>query len=141
MTIQYLMLANYKIYQKLLMQRLDETELSAGQPKILDYLSEHDGANKREIAMACHIEPASLTSALNGMENKGLVERRRQDGNRRSYYVFMTEKGKEMCRRVEEAFAGLEEEMLAGMQGISREELTNILSDIHSSLERMAKEE
>ena len=138
MTIQYLLLANFKLYQKLLMQRLRETDLSSGQPKILDYLSEHDGANQREIAAACHLEPASLTSILNGMESKGIIERRRANGDRRSYYVFMTDNGMKLCRQVENAFAQLESEMISGMPGITREELTAILTELHDCLERMA---
>lgn len=56
--------------------KLKDTGLTLGQPKVLDYLQDHDGANQAEIARACHIEPASLTSVLNRMEEKALVERR-----------------------------------------------------------------
>ena len=37
-----------------------------GQPKVLDYLKDHDGSSRKEIARACHIEPGSLTSILFG---------------------------------------------------------------------------
>lgn len=37
-----------------------------GQPKVLDYLKDHDGSSQKEIARACHIEPGSLTSILFG---------------------------------------------------------------------------
>ena len=70
---------------------------------------EHDGANQKEIANACHIEAATLTSVLNGMEAKSLIERRRTDGNRRSFYIFLTDCGREMGREGTEAFARLEE--------------------------------
>ncbi|MFR7668000.1 MAG: MarR family transcriptional regulator [Mediterraneibacter faecis] len=36
----------------------------------MDYLKDHDGANQKEIAAACHIEAGSLTSVLNRMEDR-----------------------------------------------------------------------
>ena len=109
MTFHYLLMAGHAIYLKQLMAELSHTGLTSGQPKVLDYLMEHDGANQKEIANACHIEAATLTSVLNGMEAKSLIERRRADGNRRSFYVFLTDGGKEMGRQVTEAFARLEQ--------------------------------
>lgn len=138
MSIQYLLMANYKLYQKLLMRELEGSGLTAGQPKILDYLSEHDGAGQREIAAACHIEAASLSSTLNGMETKGIIERRRRGNDRRSYGVFMTEKGKSLCRRVEDTFARLEIELLSGIPNVEKAELEALLENIQASMERMA---
>ena len=122
MTFHYLLMAGHAIYLKQLMAELYHTGLTPGQPKVLDYLMEHDGANQKEIANACHtfpdkrkkeipchIEAATLTSVLNGMEAKSLIERRRTDGNRRSFYIFLTDRGREMGREVTEAFARLEE--------------------------------
>lgn len=109
MTFHYLLMAGHAIYLKQLMAELNHTGLTPGQPKVLDYLMEHDGANQKEIANACHIEAATLTSVLNGMEAKSLIERRRTDGNRRSFYIFLTDRGREMGREVTEAFARLEE--------------------------------
>ena len=92
MTFHYLLMAGHAIYLKQLMAELYHTGLTPGQPKVLDYLMEHDGANQKEIANACHIEAATLTSVLNGMEAKSLTDR-----------------GREMGREVTEAFARLEE--------------------------------
>ena len=83
-TLHYLIMANHFIFQKMLFSSIKDTGLSLGQPKILDYLKEHDGSVQKDIASACHIEQASLTSVLNGMEKKGLIVRKMLDGNRRS---------------------------------------------------------
>lgn len=100
-TLHYLLMADHFLFQKTLFGKIKETGLSIGQPKVLDYLKEHDGTTQREIAAACQIEPASLTSILNGMEKANLIERKTLDGNRRSWHIFLTEKGKEqleLCR-------------------------------------------
>ena len=50
---------------------------------------------QKEIAIFCHIEPASLTAILNGMENKGYIERRTAGSNRRSLHVYPIRHGSE----------------------------------------------
>ncbi len=50
MTFHYLLMAGHAIYLKQLMAELYHTGLTPGQPKVLDYLMEHDGANQKEIA-------------------------------------------------------------------------------------------
>ena len=93
MTFHYMVMANHAIYNRMLMEILEETGLTAGQPKVLDYLGYHDGASQKEIAAHCYIEAATLTSVLNGMEAKALIERRRLNGNRRTFHIFLTQKG------------------------------------------------
>ena len=96
-SLHYLIMANQMLVQRGLLERLKETGLTIGQPKVLDYLKEHDGSNQKEIARACFLEAGSLTSILNRMEEKGLVERRMLNGNRRSFHVFLTENGRNVC--------------------------------------------
>ena len=38
------------MFQKELLARLKDTGLTIGQPKILDYLKDHDGAGQKDIA-------------------------------------------------------------------------------------------
>lgn len=112
-------MAEHSLFQKQLLAELKETGLSSGQPKILDFLKEHDGSSQKDIAHGCHIEPGTLTTLLNRMEEIGLVERRMLDGNRRTFYVFMTEKGKLKAKQVDQAFIQLENR---AFRGISSEE-------------------
>lgn len=130
MKFHYMLMANQSIYQKKLMQKLSGTELTLGQPKVLEYLSFNDGANQKDISAACFMEPASVTFIINGMENKGLVERRRMNGNRRNYHVFLTEKGKEMYEKVEQAFAELENETFDGFTDEEKETFMNLYSKL-----------
>ena len=66
-----LMMKNQTIFTKLVFEKLTEENLSIGQPKILEYLSSHDGAIQKEIAEACNIEPATLTSLLSRIKTGG----------------------------------------------------------------------
>ena len=118
-SFHYLSMINHMTVQKKLMEQLKDTGLTLGQPKVLDYLKEHDGASQKEIAAGCLIEAGSLTSILNRMEEKDLIERKMLDGNRRTFHIFMTESGKKNQKLVEEAFEKIEK---TALNGISEEE-------------------
>ena len=112
-------MANHMMVQKKLMEQLKDTGLTLGQPKVLDYLKDHDGASQKEIAAGCLIEAGSLTSILNRMEEKGLLERKMLNGNRRTFHIFMTESGKKNQKLVEETFEKIEE---TALNNVSEEE-------------------
>lgn len=124
-SLHYLIMANQMLVQKALLEQLKDTGLTIGQPKILDYLKDYDGSNQKEIAQACFLEAGSLTIILNKMEEKGLIERRTLNGNRRSFHIFMTEEGKKKQELVDQAFLNIEKKALSD---ISEEEFTQFLS-------------
>ena len=118
-SFHYLSMANHMMVQKKLMEQLKDTGLTLGQPMVLDYLKDHDGASQKEIAAGCLIEAGSLTSILNRMEEKGLLERKMLNGNRRTFHIFMTESGKKNQKLVEETFEKIEE---TALNNVSEEE-------------------
>lgn len=134
-SLHYLIMANQMLVQKALLEQLKGTELTIGQPKILDYLKEHDGSNQKEIAKACFLEAGSLTTILNKMEEKQLIERKMLNGNRRSFHIFLTDKGKEKQRLVSKAFEEIEK---CALSNISEKEIDNCMAmfkKIYSNLQ------
>ena len=101
---------------------------------MLDYLLHHDGAIQKEIALFCHIEPASLTTILNGMESKGYIERKNIQNNRRSLHVYLTETGKKYADRLNLEFAQIESEALKGFNETDTQQLLNLLSRVYQNM-------
>ena len=134
-SLHYLIMANQMLVQKSLMDQIKDTGLTIGQPKILDYLKEHDGSNQKEIARACFLEAGSLTTILNKMEEKGLIERRMLNGNRRSFHIFMTEEGKRKQQMVDKAFKEIEQKALSGILEEEYERFLNIYKRLYSNLQ------
>ncbi len=132
-TFHYLIMSEHSMFQKELLNRLKDSGLTIGQPKVLDYLKDHDGAGQKDIARGCHIEPGTLTTLLNRMEVSGLVERRMLNGNRRSLYVFLTEKGKEQLALVTETFSEMEEKAFRGISESEREAFMNVFLRIYEN--------
>lgn len=133
-SLHYLLMSDHLLFQKSLLVSIKDTDLTPGQPKILDYLLYHDCAVQKEIAEACHIEPATITSVLLGMENKGLIVRKNINGNRRSLYVCLTDKGKALAKQVELQFETIEEKALLGFSNSEREMLTIFLTKMNENL-------
>lgn len=134
-SLHYLVMANQMLVQKALIERIKESGLTIGQPKILDYLKDHDGSNQKEIAQACFIEAGSLTSVLNKMEEKDLIERRILNGNRRTYHIFMTKKGKEKQKLVEQAFQEIEQKALENISKKEYEQFLLVYKKIYLNLQ------
>lgn len=124
------------MFQKELLAKLKYSGLTIGQPKVLDYLKDHDGTSQKDIARGCHIEPGTLTTLLNRMEESGLVERRMMNGNRRSLYVFLTDKGKEQLELVTAAFAEMEAEAFRGLSETERKTFMDLFLRIYANTSR-----
>ena len=69
------------------------------------------------------------------MEEKGLIERRMLNGNRRSFHIFMTEEGKRKQQMVDKAFKEIEQKALSGILEEEYERFLNIYKRIYSNLQ------
>ena len=135
-SFHYMSMINHMTIQKKLMEQLKDTGLTLGQPKVLDYLKDHDGVSQKEIAAGCLIEAGSLTSILNRMEEKDLIERKMLNGNRRTFHIFMTESGKKNQKLVEETFEKIEE---TALNNISEEEQKVFMEIFHRIYRNLAE--
>ena len=133
-SLHYLLMANHFMIQKALVTSVKDTGLTSGQPKVLDYLKNHNGAVQKDIAAGCHIEPASLTAILNGMETKGLIERRLCPDNHRFYNVYLTETGRLYVGRLENEFDTIESYALQNFSEADKEQLIEYLNRIYNTM-------
>lgn len=123
----------HTLFHKMVFRELKDTGLTPGQPKILEFLEKGEGCQQKEVAAACRIEPATVTSLLFYMEKAGLVSRQSKNGDRRSLYVYLTAKGRQMMEKTVEA---LEETVVEAFAGIEekQQEFKEILQIIHKNL-------
>lgn len=139
-SIHYLLMADHFMVQKALLNQIKDTGLTIGQPKVLDYLKDHDGVCQKDIAAGCHIEPASITAILSGMENKGYIQRRSKAGDRRSLYVYLTDNGKEYVRMLNEKFDCVESVALRGFSTEETEQLQSLLGRVYDNMKGSEKD-
>ena len=139
-SLHYLLMADHLLIQKAFLAAIKETGLTPGQPKILDYLLYHDGAVQKEIASACHIEPATMTSVLSGMEKKGFILRKNLNGNRRSIYIYLTDKGRSLAKQAESVFRIMEEKALLDFSKDEKEMFTAFLMRMSQNIQGVIRD-
>ncbi|MGI5182736.1 MarR family winged helix-turn-helix transcriptional regulator [Dactylosporangium sp. CA-152071] len=109
-------------------------ELSHEQSFVLGYLVQHPGAIQRDIAEITRTSAASVTSLLQGLERRELVERRTEPGNERSKRVYATAAGTELISGFDTAMAAAEATILAPLDQAERATLHALLTKITSEL-------
>lgn len=129
-----LMLENQTIFSKLVYGHLLPYNLSLGQPKVLEYISEHDGCAQKDIAINCLIEPASVSSMLSTMEKEGLIDRKANSDNRRSSLVSLTELGLEKAGYVKKTFEDVEKKALRAFTEEEIQQLLDLLMRVNKNL-------
>lgn len=68
------------------------------------------------------------------MEENGLIERRMLDGNRRTFYIFMTEKGTQLKNIVEKNFVSIEEKAFRNISSKEQAAFMETFSKIYENL-------
>jgi len=111
-----------------------EREISFEQGFTLGYLVENPGSIQRDIAQITRTSAASVSSLLQGLEKRGLVERRTEAGNERSKRVYATEVGKELINGFDAAMASADDTILAPLSATERATLEKLLTKITDAL-------
>ncbi|MCC8069834.1 MAG: MarR family transcriptional regulator [Ruminococcus sp.] len=133
-SFHYLLMVTQSLFQRKVFSNLADTDLTIGQPKILDYLGKHNGSMQKDIANGCQIDTATLTGLLSRMEEKKLIVRKMENNNRRSSYVYLTDKGRESLNIVNSTFNQVEKEVLHGINPEDVDTFMNVLYKICSNM-------
>lgn len=132
--LHYLLMKSHTMLSRKILSEVSKIGLTPGQPKILDFLMRCEEADQKTIAAYCEIEQATVGSILLRMENAGLVQRRQKEGNRRSLYVSLTEKGKVAAEKVTDIFRQVDEEAAACLSDQELQTLNTLLSKICNAM-------
>jgi MarR family transcriptional regulator for hemolysin len=73
------------------------------------------GVRQKELAVALGIEGPSLVRLLDGLERRGLIERREDDTDRRARGIHLTAAGRALQRRVAKVSGAVQRRVLAGV--------------------------
>jgi len=102
-------------------------DLSPSQARALRVVCAHDGVRLSELADALRIAPRSATEVADGLQERGLVERAADPGDRRAVVLRPTAEGRRVQREVDDARAADSHELFARLPESDRAELARIL--------------
>lgn len=113
-------------HRKVCQSEFQKLNLSEGQPKVLEALSEKEGYLQKDLAARCHVEPATMTIILTNMEKRGYIRRETAhvSGGKRAFAVYLTDAGREAAALVENIVCDVEQ---VGLEGFSEEEKTQFM--------------
>lgn len=123
-----------RLLRKRFEQKARHIGLTRTQWQTLAYLSRNEGVNQRALAEMLEIEPITLKRVIDNLENRGFVERRAHETDRRVWLLFMMP---EACRFLEEMRALGDEtrkEALADVAEEDRVRLSRVLGTMKSNL-------
>jgi DNA-binding MarR family transcriptional regulator len=115
-------------------ERVAELDLTPPQAGLLRLLSATPGRSQRELADALGVPPSRFVPFADALEQRGLIERRRNPDDRRLHAVHLTAAGEDLLDRLREV--GMAHE-LAVCASLSAEERAHL----QSLLGRMAAEQ
>ena len=140
-SLHYLLMRCHAGVSCRVMARAGEMGLSAGQPKVLDFLLAAGEADQRTIAAHCQIEPATVGGILLRMEKAGLVERSRREEDRRAVRVRLTVAGRRAAQAMEEVFRQAEAPAAAALTEEEMAQLKELLQKVSRALEQAQRGE
>lgn len=93
------------------MQKLGMTH---GQPRVLRYVTEHEGCMQADIARYYNIKPSTVSQIVDDLVEKGFLERGTSEECRRRASLSATEAGLQCSRKLNAAHISLQAKMLNG---------------------------
>lgn len=111
-----------------------ERDLTHEQSFVLGYLQEHPGAIQRDVAEATRTSAASVSSLLQGLERRGLIERRPDATNGRTKTVHATQAGIDTIAGFTDAMVALDDSLLAPLDEDERDTLRRLLQKVTAEL-------
>ncbi|MGX9521538.1 MarR family winged helix-turn-helix transcriptional regulator [Vibrio mediterranei] len=115
-------------------KRLREKGLTLALWPTLMCLWEKEGVTQREIAQMSKVESSTTTRTLDKLEALELVERRVDPESRRSFRIFLTDKGKALKEEVIHLPVEVNQALLAGLED---EEQRTLIATLQKLVERI----
>jgi len=114
-------------------ERIKTLDLTPAQAGLLRLIMREPGQSQQAVAAKLGTPPSRLVLLVDGLEERGLIERRRDPADRRHYALYLTDAGSRfLLQEIAPVGAAHEDEICAGLAPDERAQL-------HALLERIAE--
>ena len=117
-------------------ESIKELGLNAQQGKVIDYIYENQNNNiiQMDLAERFHLRRASITSMLQGLEQKGLIERKIPANNERQKNIYVLPKGVALIEDFQDSFQKVEEDIVQVLTDEEKQVLKKLLIKINERI-------
>jgi MarR family transcriptional regulator, transcriptional regulator for hemolysin len=140
-SLGFLLGVTHRKLATLFQQRLKEFDITTEQWSVLYRIYEKDGLIQKEIAERAGKDKPSTTRILDSLEAKGFIGKKLGEHDRRSFAVFITDKGRVLIEQT----ASIEKKTIQeAMKGVNEQEeklLLQLLKQIRTNIEDLSNYE
>ena len=119
-TVAWMARTVHRLYNAQSQMILDQEKVTIAHWIYLRVLAQHGEINQLELSKRVGMASATAVPALDNMEKRGLLKRRRDPEDRRKHYVGLTDKGR---RLVDKLLPKIGEMIFESLEGITHEEM------------------
>lgn len=114
--------------------------LTLEQFHLLKQMSLESGMSQRELGELANKTPANITRILDRLELKNLITRNSSKKDRRTTYVFLTNKGNALVQQVFAKFESFSSQLKEGVSDKDQQVTRKVLDTIDKNLQIMSQE-
>ncbi|WP_157016370.1 MarR family winged helix-turn-helix transcriptional regulator [Mesorhizobium xinjiangense] len=115
-------------------ESFSQLKLRPAEFSVLAIIATQPGLKQSEIAGMLGIKRANFVALMDGLEKRGLAERRKADGDRRSHSLHLTAEGARFVKKMSAVWQGHEDRLIARLGGAEeRDRLITLLDRLLDS--------
>jgi DNA-binding MarR family transcriptional regulator len=108
-------------------ERIRALDLTPAQAGLLRLIAWQPGQSQQAVARTLGTPASRLVLLVDSLEERGLIERRRNPEDRRHYALHLTDVGAEFMRQLATVGAAHEDDICAGLDPVERAQLRELL--------------
>ncbi len=120
--------------RSLLMPTALMKDIGRGQGHVMGILLEQDGLTPKELSNTLNIRAASLGELVDKLENNGYITRKDHESDRRTFRVFLTDKGREIAIELTDIRKNALSSFFQGLSEEEQQTLEKLLDKLIASL-------
>ncbi len=115
------------IAQRAFAERIAKVGLHPRMWGALNVISAQESITQHALCKSVGMDPSSMVSTIDELEEQGLVERRPHPSDRRAHALYITDRGREVLARGREQAKLAQEDLLGPLSSEERQQLHDLL--------------
>ncbi|MEC0248721.1 MarR family winged helix-turn-helix transcriptional regulator [Paenibacillus chitinolyticus] len=133
-SLGFLLGVAYRKMSNFLSQRLKEYDITPEQWSVLYRIYERDGLIQKDIAARAGKDKPTTTRILDSLEAKQFIRKQVGQGDRRSFHIYMTDKGRTL---IEETISIERQTIRDAAAGLSQEQYDQLITFLHGIIDNL----